>query len=66
MFVNAYKKLNDTILGIVVTEKLLSQTSPTDKNRQVLERRMEGLVRAQKEIDYVSGVLKDFTHAIQN
>lgn len=66
MFVNAYKKLNDTILGIVVTEKLLSQTSPKDKNRQVLERRMEGLVRAQKEIDYVSGVLKDFTHAIQN
>ena len=66
MFVNAYKKLNDTILGIVVTEKLLSQTSPTDKNRQVLKCRMKGLVRAQKEIEYVSGVLKDFTHVIQN
>lgn len=66
MFINAYKKLNDTVLGVIATEKLLAQTSQNDKNHQVLVRRMEGLARAQKEIDYVSGILKDFTHAIQN
>lgn len=66
MFINAYKKLNDTVVGFAATEKLLSQTSSSDKNRLLLEHRMEGLIRAQKEIDYVSGALKSFTHAIQN
>jgi len=61
MYINAYKELNDTIDGIVVTREKLQNPNLSEKSRNVLGNRMATLERFQRELDYISSCLIRFS-----
>ena len=62
MFIKSYKKLNDTVTGLVPTKIQLN--SSTNKNTELLNKRWENLQRSQNEITYVSDLLKEFSRPL--
>lgn len=62
LFVNAFRKINDAVHGLAATESLLRDEAGV-RNREVLEGRMEGLLRARQEIEYVTRVMRQFSSA---
>ena len=66
LFINAYEKINDLITGIFATEQQLSKDGISETKREILFHRKESLLRSQKEIEYISNILIEFTHSIKN
>lgn len=64
LFINAYKRVNDTITGVTATENLLASNNL--KNREVIEKRLDSLKRDIEEINYISSFLKRFTQPLSD
>lgn len=64
MYINAYKKINDTVNGLNAILEQLQQPNLTEKGRSNLERRLESIHRLQREVEYVNGILKSFSQKL--
>lgn len=66
MYINAYKKINDTVNGLNAIREQLQQPNLSEKGRANLEHRLEIIHRLQQEVEYVSSFLKSFSHKLQD
>lgn len=64
MFIEAYKKLNDTVVGLAATKAQLED--PDNKNLPATKKRWDSLQRNLHEINYISNILKQFSRPLSS